>query len=180
MELELRILKECEIDDCLDASIRNGLAVSFPHREKDFGQCRSLGLNVPCYTVVLVEEQKAIAQVAVMDRTIRVGDEAVHVAGIANVFVLPQYRGQGYVDKVLEAAMDEAKNRKFEYGFLFTHAPVDNIYARNGWIDVTDRECIRVEDGLEISMEPERFRMYHPLNSNAFPQGNIHLQANKW
>lgn len=180
MELELRVLKECEINATLDASMRSGLVVSFPHRAKEFGQCRSLGLNVPCYTAVLAEGQKTIAQVAVMDRTILVAGKAVRVAGVANVFVLPDSRGLGFTDKLLEAAMDEAKKRGFQCGFLFTHSPIDKIYARNGWIDITDRECIRVEDGLEISMEKERIRMYHPLGDEVFPQGRIHLQANKW
>lgn len=180
IETQLRVFTECEINESLDASIRAGLVICFPHREVEFGQCRALGLNVPCYTAVMAEGDNAVGQVAVMDRTIRVGDETVRVAGVANVFVLPEYRGNGHVDKMLEVAMEEAKNRGFEFGFLFTHAPLDRIYARNGWVDVTDRECILVEDGLEMSMGPERLRMYYKLGETDFPAGNIHLQAYRW
>ncbi len=117
--MAVRIIDECDIAPELDSAIRESLAICFPHRSEEFSRSRTIRNNVPSYTAVISDGEKALCQVAVMDRMIRVGDGQVHVAGVANVFVMPEQRGKGLCDMALEAAMAEAKKRGFDFGFSF-------------------------------------------------------------
>jgi predicted acetyltransferase len=178
--MAVRIIDECDIAPELDAAIRKSLAICFPHRYEEFSRSRTIRNNVPSYTAVISDGEKALCQVAVMDRTISVGGEQPHVAGVANVFVMPEHRGKGLCDMALEAAMAEAKNRGFDFGFLFTYSPTDRIYARNGWFEIKDRKFVCVENGEESVLSAERIKMYYPLENEDFPSGDVHLQGDRW
>ncbi len=178
--MAVRIIDECDITPELDAAIRKSLAICFPHRYEEFSRSRAIRNNIPSYTAVISDGEQALCQVAVMDRTISVGGEQVHVAGIANVFVMPEHRGKGLCDMALEAAMAEAKKRGFDFGLLFTHSPTNRIYARNEWVEIKNRKFVRVENGEEAVFSAERIKMYYPLKSEDFPAGDVHLQGDRW
>ncbi len=178
--MAVRIIDECDIAPELDAAIRKSLAICFEHRCVEFSRSRTIRNNVPSYTAVISDSEKALCQVAVMDRTVSIDGEQVHVAGVANVFVVPQQRGKGLCDTALEAAMSEAKKRGFDFGLLFTHSPTDRVYTRNGWVEIKDRKFVRVENGEESVLSAERIKMYYPLKSEDFPAGDVHLQGDRW
>jgi len=120
------------------------------------------------------------AHVAVVDRTIRVGDASVRAAGIAQVAALPPYRKTGLIDRVLARTIDEAMQRGFDMGLLFCREPVRRVYERNGWIDITDQPCVRIEADQRITMPPDNLRMIYPLRLAALPPGPVHLGCDKW
>ena len=178
--MRARIVDENEVDDVLDAGIKSILINCFPHNKEKFSKARKWRGNVALYNAVIETDGVVCGHIAVVDRTITVGGEPLRIAGVANVSVLPEYRGRGLSDGMLKAVMEEAGKREFEVGFLFTIEGIKKVYGRNGWIEVVGRTVVRVEKEEEIIMPAESIKMYYPLKRQEFPPGDIHLCGDKW
>ncbi len=178
--METFVIDECDIDEKLDEAIRIALALCYPHRRETFSKERRWRGNTPLLNAVVRDGEIVCGYVAVVDRTIRVGDKDVRAAGVGMVGVAPAFRGRKLIDSALSAAMAEAQERKFDFGLLFTHRPTNGIYARNGWIELPGRKVVRLEGGEKIEMPPENVVMYYPLTKKDFPSGDIHLLGDKW
>jgi len=181
--MKIKIIKESQVDAGLDTQLRIGLSECFPHNHEIYATTRRWRGNTPIYNTVAFDDKakdKICGHAAVIDRTISVGDCEVRIAGVGNVFVLPGYRGKGVSDLIIQTAMVEAKKLGFDFSMLFTSEPIKKVYARNGWIEITDRKFIRVEASQEIALPEESIKMYYPLGEKAFPDGDVHLQGDKW
>lgn len=174
------IIDESNVTPELDESIKMTLTLCFPHRKDTFSKVRKWRGNTPLFNVIVEDTERVCGHVAVVDRTIRIANTKVRVAAVGMVAVAPLYRGRHLIDNALTAAMDEAKKRSFDFGFLFTHRPTKKIYERNNWIDLPQRKVTRIENDREIQLPPENVRMYFPLCKTDFPKGPIHLLGDKW
>lgn len=176
-----RISDEAAIGPELDAAIKIGLCVAFPADVSVYSRVRAWHDSWPSYTLTLQDGDDAAAHIAVVDRTVRVGEEAsVRVAGLQNVYALPQYRGRGLAVQGLQLAMDEARRRGFDFGLLFCIPPLEKVYAPLGWLGAGGRDIVRVEDGEEKPLPAKNICMYFPLGDRPFPDGPIHLCGNDW
>lgn len=178
--MQLRILKEPQISAKLDIAIRQTLGICFPRGSDAFWQSRACKGIRPMFTVVIQDADTVIAHLAVIDRIIKAGVQQFRVAGVANVCVLPEHRGKGLSDQILNAAMQEAGKGQFECGLLFTGENIKRVYARNGWQVLPGVTVIRVENGREICRQQNAVTMRYPLRRTEFPPGVIHLQGNDW
>ena len=178
--MQLRIIDEPQIDPELDSAIKQNLALCYPDHRDIYSKTRVYDDNVPSYSVILQQGQTIIAHVAVMDRTISVGQIPLHIAGVANVSVLPQYRGKALSSQVVNASMEEAKKRAFDFGLLFTSQPVKKVYTRCGWQVAEDRKVIKTENGQTFEMPDTVIKMYYSLQNLPFPKGSINLQGKDW
>lgn len=177
----IRIIQESEMDMPTDASIRQGLCECFPPDVEIFSKTRTWHGSGPAWSIVAEDDKRVAAHVGVVDRTIRVGDAQIRTAGIQNVFVLPDYRGQGLCDQVMNTAMDEAAQKNFDIGLLFCVPNLVRVYERCGWQNLGCREVIRIDEhGSEIAIPGKNYAMFHPLAITVFPQGLVHLQGNDW
>ena len=177
--MRIEVIDESAVTPDLDTAIRRTLVVCFPHSAGVFGQSRCWRGNRPLWSIV-ARAGVVAAHVAVIDRTIRVGEETVRVAGVGNVCALPEYRKTGLIDKVLASAAQETRRRGFDLGLLFCREPVKEVYFRNGWIEAAGRAFVRVENGIETEMPPENLRLYLPLRLSGLPAGRVHLQGDRW
>jgi GNAT superfamily N-acetyltransferase len=175
-----RLIDETGMPPLLDAAIRASLCDCFPADTAVFHQTRAWHGSKPSFTVLLEKQNRVIAHVGVVDRTIRAGDTPLRVAGVQNVFVLPGFRGQGLSSQVLRTAMAEAARRDFDGGLLFCVPQLEKVYAPHGWQGLGWREVIRVEEGREIPIPDKNIAMFNPLRIAVFPDGRIHLQGNDW
>ncbi len=178
--MEVRIVKESGVTPSLDEAIRKSLVICFPHDKEVFSQSRQWRGNTPFYNVIIQDGGNVCAHVVVVDRTISVGQTQLRIACVANVFVLPGYRGKGLSDKVLIAATAEAKNIGFDCGLLLTSEDIKHIYIRNGWLGISGQKFIAVENGIEYRLPEEKIKMFYPLSISKFPTGTVHLQGNRW
>jgi len=131
---------------------------------------------------VLVEkDDTVIAHVAVIDRTIRIGDRPLRIAGIGNVFTLPEYRRGALYYRVMKTAMAEAERRDFDCGLLFCVPEIEKVYAFMRWQTLPDAQIVRIdENGQEAPIPGKNIAMFYPLKVQQFPPGRIHLQGNDW
>jgi len=178
--MQVLILDETDIDEALDAGIKDTLIACFPHNEHVFSKSRGWRGNIASYNAVIKADGVICGYIAVVDRTIEVGGNPLRVAGVGNVCVLPEYQGTGLSDIMLRSVMEEAGKRQFELGFLFTTEAIKKVYARNGWIEIEGHRVVRVEKGEEIVMPAESVKMYYPLKRKEFPTGDVHLCGDKW
>lgn len=179
--MQTRIVDETQIDEKLDAELRRGLTIAFPKYEQTFQRHRYIACE-PAYRVIIEDGEMVIAQVAIIDRTVTVGSEPLRVAGVGLVYVLPDYRKKGYSSPVLAASMEEAKRQGYDFGMLFTSVPkISKVYLDHGWVQILDRQvtCIESDDN-EVDLGPERAKMYYVLDNPDFPDGDIHLNGNRW
>ena len=177
--MQVRIVKESEVARSLDAAIRRGLCICFPQDKDVFSKTRKWHGSGPVYSVFVQEGDNVIAHVGMVDRVIKVGDKEYRIAGVQNMFVIPEYRGTGLSNAVLSSAMEEAKRQGFDYGLLFTTEYTKEVYARNGWVQITGRKFIAFDDGEEIGAL-EEVKMYCSLTGRDFPPGTVNLQGNDW
>lgn len=178
--MQLQILKESEIQDRLDQAIKKTLISSFAGDEEVFTQTRAFNGNIPLYTAIAQDGDIVCSHVAVVDRTILVGQKQFRAAAVANVCTSPEYRGNKMVDAVLMPAMEHAENLGFDFGLLFTSHSLKKMYARNGWLEVVDQKFITTKNGAKSEFSPEGAKMFYPLQLKEFPPGDVDLMGIDW
>ena len=175
-----RIVDERDMTPDLDARIRDGLCICFPNDRDTFSRSRSWHGSHPSFCAIVEDAGEVIAHVGVVDRTVRITDSPVRVAGVMNVFVLPSHQGLRLSDIATAAAMAEAAGRGFDLGLLFCTRPLVGVYGRMGWL-LADNPVIRVESGMEYPLPDGNVPMFLPLRRQAISTGAIiHLCGNDW
>ena len=177
----IRIVPESSMDARLDAEIRRGLCVCFPPDVDVFSQTRKWHGCGPAWSVVLEDGPAVIAHLGAVERTVDMDGELVRVAGLQNVYVLPVFRGKGYADQVLNAAMVEAGRQGYDCGLLFCIPKIVHVYARCGWKTMENVDVVRVDnDGQEKPLPGVNVAMYYPLRRKELAPRRIHLRGNDW
>lgn len=110
--MQLSMVEESDIDATLDARIKSGLCRCFPKDAEIFNKSRGWHGNMPDWSVIIRNGEEIAAHLGITDRTILVGKQRSRVAGIHNVFVLPEYRGKS-LTKLFNAGYDVTNNILF-------------------------------------------------------------------
>jgi predicted N-acetyltransferase YhbS len=182
--MPLRIVNETDMTAALDARIRRLLCICFPKCVDTFCKTRAWHGSGPAFTVIAEDDAgELIAHVGVVDRTVAVDAGPLRVAGVQNVAVAPERRGQGWSDRALALAMSEAGKRGFDAGLLFCGRGVMKVYDRCGWRCVGEAEIVRTSLGKEpivVRMPARDAIMFFALRASEFPQGRIDLRGDDW
>jgi len=179
--MQLRIIDEACMDRATDMAIRDGLCVCFPANRDVFAQTRAWHGSAPAFTVLLEDDRRIIAHVGVVQRTIRVGEADLAIAGVQNVFVLPGFRGRGLADRVLAVAMADAMWRRLDAGLLFCLPALEKVYARCGWKTLPRRTVHATRaTGERYVLDDRNIMMFFPLLAREFPAGEIDLRGDDW
>ncbi len=176
-----KIIKESQIDNELDAEIRKSLCICFPWHKHIYENLRPWHGIAPLFTVFIERNRDIIAHAAVVDTQIKIDNRPFRVAGLQNVFVIPDYRKKGVSNIILQAAVTEAEKYDFDFGLLFTsYDPVLKVYARNGWREIENQDFYKIEDGKTVAFPPDKHKMFYPLELKDFPKGTVQLTTNDW
>jgi len=125
--------------------------------------------------------EAVIAHAGIVEREIRAGTTPIRVAGVQNVLVLPEFRGQGLFRQVMCAAMEEARRRGLDLGLLFCTPEIGRKYTRLGWLLLTGRQVTRIDEhGRAQPLPAKNVTMFYGLRLEAVPPGDLHLQGNDW
>lgn len=109
----------------------------------DFGG-RSFFQTRHSWRHVIWRDDAIVAHLAVQLRAVRLGDDLVTIAGIADVATDPDHRGQGYAAALLQAAIAVARTSPADFVLLFGTA---RLYPAAGfrpianpmtYLDLTD------------------------------------------
>jgi aminoglycoside 2'-N-acetyltransferase I len=179
-DTKLTVIDEAQMPAGLDERIRAALCTCFPADRAGFSRTRAWHGSPPLYSVVLEGAGRVLAHAGIVQRTITVDGAPLRVAGVQNVLVLPERRGQGLSGRVLQAAMDEARGRGFDCGLLFCVPALGPLYAGGGWQALGPRDIVRVEEGRRLPLPRENVALFYPLRVAVFPDGPIDLCGNDW
>lgn len=179
--MRLLIINESEMSKGLDEQIRKGLCICFPDDMNVFSSTRAWHGSAPAWSVVVEESDRIIAHCGIVDRIIKVDIECIHIAGIQNVFVVPDYRRQGLCEMVMNKAMEEAQVRDYHGGLLFCIPQLEKIYTRCGWKTIPREKIFRIDaQGQRIQIPEKNIAMFYPLMRTHLPEGIISLEGNDW
>jgi predicted N-acetyltransferase YhbS len=178
--METKVLLNDQVTPEIDSAIRRTLIVAFPHEADHFAKSRTLYENQPYITSVIMDGSVAAAHTALIKRTISIGKNLYKCAGIANVAVLPNYRGQKMGRHALKAILTDAAVKDFDFALLFAKEPLRKYYAKSGFWPVPQPTVKYFLKGKETTLPGSRAIMYYPLSIKDFPTGNIHLRGTRW
>lgn len=117
-EMRLTAADEGQIGRLLDAAF-----------DSDF-QGRAFYQNRHHVRFVARDGEQIIGHMALSLRAIHMGDQPVHVAGLAEVATAPSHRGQGIASAMMQAVIAEAKASIADFLVLFGDQP---LYAGVGF-----------------------------------------------
>lgn len=137
--------------------------------------------SIPSYRVFREKNGKIISHIAVIDRTIAIGNEQIHVASIQSVFVLPEYRGKDICEEMLSLLLKEAFHRDFDFSLLGCIPGLKKFYQRFGFEKINDRQIVLTDEyGKKHKIGEEEAMMWRPVCRDNFPLGDIDLNGDKW
>ncbi len=176
----VRIVDERDMSDRLDAAIRESLCACFPADREAFSHSRAWHGSGPAWSVLIERDGIVIAHAGVVDRTILAGGQRVRVAGVQNVFVLPEHRGCGLFRRIMSTVREEGRRRGCELGMLFCIHDIGILYERLGWRFI-ERDVTRIdENGCPQPLPEKNLIMIEPLSRTDLPPGDLLLQGNDW
>jgi predicted N-acetyltransferase YhbS len=161
----IEILPEWALTPEDEAQIADLLLRSF---DTDFGG-RSYFQQRPHLRLVIRRDGKIIGHMALLFRAIRLGSQLTDIAGLADVCTDPDHRGQGIAQRLLTAAIAEARASQSDFFLLFGNA---NIYSGNGFqrfsnpVTYLDLRGARTGD---VKTEPAEQLMVLPLRGAEWP-----------
>ena len=154
--------EELRLPAAVEADIAGLLAECFP---TDFGG-RSYFQNRHHARFCVYEGERLAGHLAVLYRTMRLGEKCFDAVGIAEVAVHADFRRRGIAATLVEAALEETRLAHADAALLFGTA---SIYARAGFQTVTNPTTL-------IEMHAARTRtieMIHAPHLMVCPQGDF-------
>lgn len=160
---------EWHLSQADDACIADLLARSFP---TDFGG-RSFYTQHHHLRLVVRGGGQIIGHMALVLRSVQLGDRRVTVAGLAEVATDPAHRGKGIAAALLQAAIAAAKASPASYLLLFGQA---RVYAAAGFRTVANRLAHVVTNGrsaVRMVSDGDDSLMVLPLRDEPWPEADL-------
>jgi GNAT superfamily N-acetyltransferase len=125
------------------------------------------------------EDGRLVSHVGVLERTIRVGGEPLHVAGVYSVMTRPADRGRGYASAALERAAAFMRDElgRAGHGLLLCIDERLPFYRRLGWERLSDPVLFEQPGGRLVN---EINTMVLPLRGRSWPGGAVDLCGLPW
>ena len=120
------IIPEIALTCADEAAIAGLLAQCF---DTDFGG-RSYFQQRHHLRLVLRDQDRVVAHMALCFRDVRLGPNLTPIAGLAEVATHPEYRGRGLAGQLMTIAVDQARRMRAEFLLLFGDRP---LYAGRGF-----------------------------------------------
>lgn len=178
--MNCRIINESDISGAFADTLKECLCTCFPKDVEVFSKV-TYWHSIPSYRAVVERNGSVICHIAIIDRTIVVGQQQIHVAGIQGVFVMPEYRGQDLCDKMFSLVLEESRRRNYDFSVLFCKPALEKFYKRFGYEILSNMQIVFTDDnGTKQIVSGEGIAMWAPVCKDIFPSGNICLNGNKW
>jgi RimJ/RimL family protein N-acetyltransferase len=132
----------------------------------------------PDWNILVYNENVLAAQVEIVERTITVGEQPVHVGGIGGVATLPEFRGRGLATHAMShAAQYIKKNLGREFGLLITGERRSTFYEGIGWQFISEPVYFDQPSG---KIKNDGITMFLALTKKSWPLGIVDLGGLPW
>lgn len=130
------------------------------------------------WTVMVWEDEDLVTNVHIVERMVKVGDQAVRLGGIGNVATKVEWRKRGYARSALATAQDFLLDLlKVDFGMMIATEPMVPRYEKLGWNVVSRTMHIDQPDGRTMLNYPV---MILPVCRQDWPGGEIDLCGLPW
>ncbi len=130
------------------------------------------------WTVMVWEDEDLVTNVHIVERTVKVGDQAVKLGGIGNVATKVEWRKRGYARSALATAQDFLKDPlKVDFGMMIATEPMISRYEKLGWTVAARSMLVDQPDGRTTLNYPV---MILPVCRQDWPEGAIDLCGLPW
>jgi predicted acetyltransferase len=171
-QLTIQFYNEDDITDADDAELMTLLQLCFPDTPQF--KTHRFYLEPSNFRWLIRDKDQIIANMVVYDKTIVSGGKKFRIAGIGDVCVEPDYRGNGLVGRLLSEVHAWAKNRGFAFTLLFGKI---EIYQSSGYMPCANNfKLIDYKTNTE-EIKPIENAQYLPLGDKPWPASLIDLQG---
>jgi predicted acetyltransferase len=130
------------------------------------------------WTVMVWEDEDLVTNVHIVERTVKVGDQAVRLGGIGNVATKVEWRKRGYARSALATVQDFLLDPlKVDFGMMIATEPMVSRYQKLGWNVVSRTMLVDQPDGRTTLNYPV---MILPVCRQDWPGGEIDLCGLPW
>jgi len=165
-------LPDASVDAALDAEIRTLLTTCFKKpQDTIFATQRYFREPYPDRWVSRDAEGRLVAHIGVHAKTVQAAGIIHPIAGIAEVCVHPDYRGQGTVGRMLEIVHDRMRAAGRDFALLFGNPA---IYRSSGYVAVDNLVHDADKPGGDTRREPIA-ALVRPLTDIPWPAGEVYL-----
>ena len=171
--MQTETLQEYEIGPELQDQIIHLRNRCFPEYQRE----RSYYKQIPHFRMLVLDQDRVIAQMGVDHRVISVGKRPVRIFGIIDLCVDTKVRGKGIASELIDRATDLASSHEID--FLFLLADDHRVYKNSGFVTV-DEVCqwLRIHDHCNYGVAMERMTdtmMFKKIGSKDWPAGPVDL-----
>lgn len=131
------------------------------------------------WRILTWDGERLVNHLAIMGRTIAVGDADVHVAGIRSVMTLPEMRGRGVASAAMRRAAEHIEREMLDarFGVLFCLDIRVPLYRGVGW-EVVDVPTFM--DQPEGRTRSTINTMVKSFRGEPWPPGEIDIRGLPW
>jgi GNAT superfamily N-acetyltransferase len=129
--------------------------------------------------VVVVEEGRVVAHAAVLPRWIGTTYGKIAVGGLSRVCTDPAFRGRGFGELVVRAALDLVDSGVFQFALFQLSERVRPFYQRFGCVRVDNRIVNSLGENPEANPFWDDLVMRYPVGGD-WPSGTIDLLGPGW
>jgi len=88
----------------------------------------------PDWAVMVWEDEDMVSNVHIIERTVTVGGQRVHLGGIGNIATKVEWRKRGYTTEALKVAVNILHDPlKVDFGLMISTEQMISRYEETGW-----------------------------------------------
>ncbi|MBN2316772.1 MAG: GNAT family N-acetyltransferase [Sedimentisphaerales bacterium] len=174
---QVEYLADSSVDEAVDAQIRKLLTTCFTKPEDVVFRDRRYFIEpYPHRWVIWDMQGSLVAHIGVHEKTVEADARHFRIGGICEVCVHPDFRGRGFVRKMLVCVHDWLVRNEFDFAILFGDP---RIYGSSGYVQkdnlIHDDATATGKSGT--SQSPV---MVRPLTETSWPGGPVYLPGPKF
>ena len=171
--IRIELIHEFAIENSIKIQIAELLKRCFPD-ENFYG--RTYFKQHPHSRLLLIKENQLIGQLGLDYRVMRLNGEAVHVLGIIDLAVFPEYQRQGYASKLIHHLTVLSLNWSHNLDFLLLYAENVAFYEKFGFSPFPQHvEWLAIDEHVNYGLMKEYIHqglMYKPISRGSFPENS--------
>lgn len=172
--MNVEYIRDSDVDADIDRRLRDLLSICFTKPDDEVFRERRYFKEPPAHRwFIRDEEERVIAHVALHEKVVVSSNQDISVGGIAEVCVHPEFRGQGFVCKLLAKVHDWLRLKGYRFSLLFGDP---RVYTSSEYVSVTNLFRGSKSDNGAIKWEPIK-AMVCQLSEAEWPSDGVYLQG---
>ena len=172
--MNVEYIRDLDVDTDLDRSLRDLLCICFIDPGNEVFRERRYFKESPSHRwFIRDKEGRVIAHVALHEKVVVSSNQDIGIGGVAEVCVHPEFRGRGFVRKLLVKVHDWLCLNGYRFSLLFGDP---RVYTSSEYVSVTNLFLESKSDNGTVNWEPVA-AMACQLSEIKWPAGNVYLRG---